>query len=120
MRSWTQFALFFSVMTALIAGLHYYLYVRLARAPGLESWQRTGAWIFALGALLLPAGMLLSRVLSRPASTFAATVSYTWMGLFALMLFMTLGSELIRGACWVGPIRTRETSDRRAVGPSDR
>jgi uncharacterized protein len=98
MRSWTQFALFFSVMTALIAGLHYYLYVRLARAPGLESWQRTGAWIFALGALLLPAGMLLSRVLSRPASTIAATVSYTWMGLFALMLFMTLGSELIRGA----------------------
>jgi hypothetical protein len=98
MRSWTQFALFFSVMTALIAGLHYYLYVRLARAPGLESWQRTGAWIFALGALLLPAGMLLSRVLSRPASTVAATISYTWMGLFALMLFMTLGSELIRGA----------------------
>jgi hypothetical protein len=97
MGNLVRFALFFTVLTALIAGTHYYLYVRLARAPGLESLQRIGGWVFALGAVLLPLGMILSRALPRPASTVVATVSFTWMGLFALMFFMTLGSEVIRG-----------------------
>lgn len=97
MRSWGSFALFFAVMTALIAGVHYYLYVRLARAPGLESWQRLGALVFTVGALLMPAGMILSRLLSRPASTVAATITFSWMGLVVLLFFLTLGSEVLRG-----------------------
>jgi predicted MPP superfamily phosphohydrolase len=97
MRSWGAFALFFTVMTALVAGVHYYLYVRLARAPGLESWQRIGTWVFTAGAILMPVGMILSQVLTRPASTAAATVTFSWMGFVVLLFFLTLGSEVFRG-----------------------
>ncbi|MBL9023919.1 MAG: metallophosphoesterase [Myxococcales bacterium] len=97
MRSWGAFALFFAVMTLVVGGVHYYLYARLARAPGLEAWQRIGAVVFGAGAILMPAGMILSRVLSRPLSTVLATVTFSWMGLVVLLFFLTLGSEVFRG-----------------------
>jgi hypothetical protein len=97
MRSWLSFAAFFLVMSAVTAGLHYYLYVRLARAPALDTWQRTGSWIFTAGAILIPAGLLLSFVLKRPASTAIATITYGWMGIAVLLFFLTVGSEIVRG-----------------------
>ncbi len=97
MRSWASFAIFFAVVTALTLGLHYYLYVRLARAPGRETWQRLGAYLFAVGALLMPAGMTLAAVLDRPARTVVAAVTFGWMGVFVLLFFLTLGSEVVRG-----------------------
>ncbi len=96
MRSWTSFVIFFSVLVCIIAGVHYYLYARLCRAPGLESWQRVGGWVFLCGALLIPAGMLLSRVLTRSLAGVVSMISYVWMGLVVILFFLTLGSEVVR------------------------
>ena len=97
MRSWRAVAVFLTVVTSLSAGLHYYLFTRLVRAPGIEAWQSPGAWLFFAGAVAMPAGMVLSRVLRRPLSTIVGAVSHVWMGVFALLLFLTLGSEIVRG-----------------------
>jgi hypothetical protein len=96
MRSWSSFAIFFAVIVCVVAGVHYYLYARLCRAPGLESWQRAGGWVFLTGAVLLPAGMILSRVLPRALAGVASMISYVWMGLVVLLFFLTLGSEVVR------------------------
>ncbi|HTJ84276.1 MAG TPA: metallophosphoesterase [Polyangiaceae bacterium] len=96
MRSWSSFALFFSIVVAIIGGVHYYLFSRLVRAPGLEAWQRPGGIVFLLGAILLPLGMLASRVLPRAIASVIASVAYVWMGLVVLLFFLTLGSEVIR------------------------
>lgn len=97
MRSWPQMLMFLLVIVAIVGGLHYYLHARLVRATGLEAWQRVGFWVFAVSAVLLPAGMIASRLLSRSVGTFVASATFTWMGFFVLALFLTLGTELIRG-----------------------
>lgn len=96
MRSWTQLALFLLVITAVVGGVHYYLYARLVKATAIESWQRVGPWLFAASALLLPAGMFLSRTLPRHIGSWVAMGIYTWMGLIILALFLTIGTELVR------------------------
>ena len=96
MRSWYSFAVFFAIVSTIIGGVHYYLYARLARAPGLEAWQRVGAIVFLAGAILLPLGVIASRTLPRSIASVVATISYVWMGLVILLFFLTLGSELIR------------------------
>jgi len=88
--------LFLSVLVIVIGGIHYYLYVRLARAPGLESLAHYGAWFLGASALLLPAAVIGSRLLPRSSGSIVATIGYTWMGFLVLAFFLTLGAELIR------------------------
>jgi len=95
-RSWYAYLLIFAVATTVMGALHYYLYARLARAPELENVQRIGGWVFLAGAVLMPLGVFLSRVLSRPAATFVAAAAYTWMGLVVILFFMTIASEPVR------------------------
>ncbi|MFO0551450.1 MAG: metallophosphoesterase [Polyangiaceae bacterium] len=96
MRSWTQILIFFLVLSAVVGGIHYYLYARLARATGIEVWQRTGVWLFAASAVLLPLGMFATRALPRKLANVVAYVNYTWMGLIILAFFLTVGTELVR------------------------
>ncbi|WP_394824564.1 metallophosphoesterase [Pendulispora albinea] len=96
MRPWYQYAFFFTMVTAVVGGIHYYLYARLARAPELEGLQRIGRWVFLVGAVLIPAGMLTARFLPRPVGPVIAGAVFTWMGLVILLFFLTLASEPIR------------------------
>jgi hypothetical protein len=88
---------FFAVITLVVGGIHYYLWNRLIRAPELGAvWQRRGGFIFLGLALLVPIGMGASRFLPRPLASIASWTAYGWMGVSILLLFLLLGSELVR------------------------
>lgn len=96
-RSLGSFLIFFAVFSALFGGLHYYLWQRLVRAPELgASFQRWGTVVVIASALLMPAGLALTRALPRSASISIAWGIYSWMGVVCLLFFLLLGSEVVR------------------------
>ena len=89
--------MFFVVISAVIAAVHYYLWARLVRAPELGApWGRFGTWLFVLLAALTPAGIILARVLDRPISKLIAGIAYGWMGVAVLLFFLLVASEVLR------------------------
>lgn len=98
MRSWMYTAFFLVVMLAITGGLHGYLYYRLVKTPGLgPAFERAGAWVLGVGAVVMVGGLFASRALPRPAASLISYVSFGWMGLVVLAFFLTLSSELLRG-----------------------
>jgi predicted MPP superfamily phosphohydrolase len=91
-----RFALFIALVMGLLAGIHYYLWVRLVRAPRLPApWNGTLSFFLVLLALSLPAMLLvgrrypqLGRVLAWPA--------FIWMGVMFLLFVMFLSADLVR------------------------
>ena len=89
--------MFFVVISAVIAAVHYYLWARLVRAPELGApWARFGTWLFVLLAALTPAGIIVARALDRPISKLIAGVAYGWMGVAVLLFFLLVASEVLR------------------------
>ena len=89
--------IFFAVITLVVGGIHYYLWSRLIRAPELgELWQRRGAFLFVGLALLVPVGMTATMFLPKRLAAIAGWTAYGWMGVTVLLLFLLLGSELVR------------------------
>jgi uncharacterized protein len=89
--------MFFAVITLVVGGIHYYLWSRLIRAPELGVlWQRRGAILFVALALLTPLGMTASMFLPKRIATIVSWAAYGWMGVAVLLLFLLLGSELVR------------------------
>ncbi len=96
-RSGPSLLLFFSIITLVVGGIHYYLWSRLIRAPELGAdWQRRGGYLFVGLALLTPLGLMAGSILPRRAASIASWASYGWMGVSILLLFLLLGSELVR------------------------
>jgi len=96
-RSGASLLLFFSVITLLVGGIHYYLWSRLIRAPELGVlWQRRGAFLFAGLALLTPLGMTAGMILPKRAASIVSWAAYGWMGVSVILLFLLLGFELVR------------------------
>ncbi len=96
-RSSASFLLFFAVITLLVGGIHYYLWSRLIRAPEFGAlWQRRGAVLFAGLALLTPLGMMAGMILPKRPAAILSWASYGWMGVSVILLFLLLGSEVIR------------------------
>lgn len=96
-------AIFLSVVIAVVAALHYYLWLRLIRDPGLSGTLRqalTGALIGL--AVSLPLSFLLSRVFSPGVSRVVTFPIYLWMGLVFLLFVTLLGADLLRFLGWVG------------------
>ena len=89
--------MFFVVISAVIAAVHYYLWARLVRAPELGvPWARFGNWLFVLLAALTPAGIIVARALDRPISKLIAGIAYGWMGVAVLLFFLLVASEVLR------------------------
>jgi predicted MPP superfamily phosphohydrolase len=97
MRPWYAFVVFFLVITAVVGGVHYYLYARLVKAAVLSpALERTGALVFVALAVLTPMSLALTRFLPPRAATVLAYVGYSWLGLAILLFFLSVGSEVLR------------------------
>lgn len=94
-----QYAVFLTVFTALVGALHAYLWHRLVRSPELgATFTRIGTRaVIGLG-LLLPLGMMVTRVLPRGLASAFAWASYLWFGVAVVLFFLLVGSEVVRGA----------------------
>lgn len=96
-RPLLSFVLFIGIFSAIVAGVHYYLWQRLVRAPELGPlWQRIGSVALVVLAALVPLGLFLSRALPRQIGGVVAGVVYTWVGLAVLLFFLLLTSEVVR------------------------
>ncbi|XXY54101.1 metallophosphoesterase [Sorangium sp. So ce269] len=96
-RPLLSFVLFIGIFSAIVAGVHYYLWQRLIRAPELGPvWHRVGSVALVVLALLVPVGLFVTRALPRHIGGVVASVVYTWVGLAVLLFFLLLTSELVR------------------------
>ena len=95
------FAVFLVVILSVLFGIHYFLWLRLVRAP---QWPRpwnllaTGALILA--ALSIPASLLLHRS-SSEGLKWLAWPAYVWLGVMFLLFVSLLGTDVIRGVSWL-------------------
>jgi predicted MPP superfamily phosphohydrolase len=95
---------FLAVVLSITAGIHYFLWVRLARDP---AWPapaaRVLAWVFVALAASIPLGIFASRGLSRSAAAPFAWLAYGWMGIMFVLFFTLVPMEVLRaGARVVG------------------
>ena len=95
---------FLAVVLSITAGIHYFLWVRLARDPQWGAGITRGlAWVIAVFAASIPLGLLASRSLPRDTAAPLAWVAYGWMGVMFVLFFTLLPMELVRvGARFAG------------------
>jgi len=77
---------------AVLAGLHYYLWLRLARDTGLSRrWRRIAAGVIGGFAISFPAVLAWNRFAPGDAARIAAWPAFLWLGTF-LYLLMTVAA----------------------------
>jgi len=96
-RSLLSVVVFLAVLSLVVGGIHYYLWVRLVRAPALSpTWQRSGGVVLLALALLTPLAIGVASALPRRAATWVAGAAYAWMGVAVLLFFLLLAGEALR------------------------
>jgi predicted MPP superfamily phosphohydrolase len=99
--------LFIGVAVIVTGALHYFLWARLVRDPMWgEPWQRPLGWVFMALALLIPAGLILGRLIELRALQW---IAFGWMGAMFYLFITLLMAEVVR---W--PLVLSAPPDRRA------
>jgi hypothetical protein len=92
-----RIVLFVAIVMGITFGWHGYLYLRLARDPGWpEPWGRVIAAIIWGGAAGIPLGFILMRALPRSLGSIVGWITYTWMGLAIVLLFVLIPADVVR------------------------
>lgn len=93
---------FLAVVTTVLGGIHYYLWARLVRDVG---WPEPYGRLLGLALvglmLMVPAFMMLSRVIPREVSSPLAWVVFSWLGLMFLLFVLLVPADLLRLLAWV-------------------
>ncbi len=93
----TRVVVFLTVVLAILAGVHFYLWVRLVRDTSLPTPYRpwvTGA-LFGLAGLI-PLSLLLVRRAPGASASLLAWPAYLWMGFMFLLFVLLLTSDAVR------------------------
>jgi predicted MPP superfamily phosphohydrolase len=100
-----RLVIFIAIAFSITAGIHYFLWIRLARDP---AWPapivRGMGWAFFVLAASIPLGMIASRSLSREAAAPISWFSYTWMGVMFVLFLTLLPMELVRVGARLGGV----------------
>ncbi len=92
----TRIVLFIAIVMGLLAGIHYYLWVRLVRAPQLSTpWSTLVTVSLVLLAVSLPGVLILGRGYPQVARTLAWP-AFIWMGVMFLLFVSFLSTDLVR------------------------
>lgn len=93
----TRILIFLAIVLSITAGIHYFLWVRLARDP---AWSapivRGMGWALAALAASIPLGLIAARSLSRTAAAPFSWIAYGWMGVMFILFLTLLPMELVR------------------------
>ena len=100
MRNPLGYALFLTVFSALVAGVHAYLDRRLVQPLPTERARRIGRRVVWASGIGLPLGMFAAAALPRSLSAITGPVTFGWMALVILALFLALSSEPLRLGRW--------------------
>ncbi|MDF1561870.1 MAG: metallophosphoesterase [Deltaproteobacteria bacterium] len=81
MPRWTYFAIFLVIALGIVAGWHYYLWLRLVRDPGwTPQVTRILTGVLVLLGLSLPLGMITARLLPPAFGKAFGWFAFVWMG----------------------------------------
>jgi predicted MPP superfamily phosphohydrolase len=98
---WLRMVIFLTVFTGVLAGLHYYIWLRLFRDP---NWApptaRVAGIVLVVLCLSTPLGFLLRWRLGRSLLGAVALVPLIWIGVAFLLFVAALGSDLVRLCAW--------------------
>jgi predicted MPP superfamily phosphohydrolase len=98
-----SFLLFFSIALSLVGAVHYYLWTRLVRDPGLSSGLHRGLTaLFIVLFLSVPAGLVLARMSGNGVGRLLSWGSFIWLGVLFLLLVVVGALDLFRGAAELG------------------
>jgi uncharacterized protein len=90
-------ALFLTIATAIVGGMHFYLWARLVRDPQLaEPWRRILTVALAAAALSVPAGLLAWRLAPSHLVRVASAAVLVWLGAAFLLFVALLATDLVR------------------------
>ncbi|HEY1959641.1 MAG TPA: metallophosphoesterase [Polyangiaceae bacterium] len=91
-----------AVVLSITAGIHYFLWIRLARDPQWPAGVARGAaWVIAVLAASIPLGLFASRSLPRDTAAPLAWLAYGWMGVMFVLFLTLLPMELVRAGARV-------------------
>jgi uncharacterized protein len=97
---------FLAVFTAIMGGLHYYVWARLVRDPALPAhWARALTALLLGLAVAIPLSMFGSRFFSGPPMRALTWVVFIWMGVGFLLAAVLFAVDVARflawGAAWI-------------------
>ena len=92
-----SFAIFLVIAVALLGGMHWYLWLRLVRDPGLaDPWRRLLSVALVVLTFSVPIGMLAMRLAPRPLDRIIPVAAFTWLGVGFLLFVAVLALDLAR------------------------
>ncbi len=92
-----SFTLFLAVAVGLLGGMHWYLWMRLVRDPGLgDPWRRLLSVALVVLTFSLPIGMIALRLAPRPLDRLVPAAAFTWLGVGFLLFVAVLALDLAR------------------------
>jgi len=92
-----QFALFFGIVLAILGGIHFYLWARLVRDPGLvEPWRRLFTIGLCVAAAAVPVSLLLVRARPSRLGKEFVFLGMTWLGVSFFLFSALLAADLLR------------------------
>jgi hypothetical protein len=105
-RSTLSFLGFVLVSVAVLGGMHWYLWARLVRDPGVpDPWRRIAAVALVLLAFAMPVGMAAIRLAPRPLARLLPAVAFGWLGVAFMLLCAVAALDLVRllsqGGAWL-------------------
>lgn len=98
-----SFLVFFVLMTAIVGGAHYFVWVRLIRDAQLPpSAHRVLSGLLVFLFLLIPATLLSFRSLSPATAKPLSYLAFGWLGLLLFVMTLLVVGELARGLLALG------------------
>jgi predicted MPP superfamily phosphohydrolase len=92
----TRILVALTIVTALVGGIHYYLWARLIRDPALSPpWSTAGSWVLASLAVSALLGFALARFAPRGVSSPVMWVVYPWIGVMFYLFLLLVASDVL-------------------------
>jgi hypothetical protein len=109
-----RLVIFLSVISAILGGVHYFLWARLIRDVELPATARTAlTWLLIALALTVPLSMMLTRQYVPGNSRLIYFLGYGWMGVMFVLFVSLLAGDLVRLAVWLATRGTDAIDDGR-------
>src|SRR5260221_13993837 len=97
MRSLGQFALFLSIVMAIVGGWQFYLWTKLVRDPAWPApYSQIATAVLVALTLAPPLVIASSRWLSRPVLKAITAALYSWVGMAFLLALAFFATDLAR------------------------
>jgi predicted MPP superfamily phosphohydrolase len=96
--SLTRIFVALAVLSSVLFGVHYYLWARLVRDPGLPSaWSSAATTALAALGVGTLVGFLLTRFAPRGVASPIMWVVYVWLGVMFFLFMLLVASDLVLG-----------------------